>query len=210
MRVHIKLLRFPAWRSCHPTPPLDPGPEDLDEIADVAGGSGWVTTKVAAAALGVATRTIRDYIRRGELVAKSEGEGVQRTWLVSVNSLQDLRSRGTGKTRRDRGGARRDDPGEDLAEFIEAEEERAELAAGQGSPADIEVLREMLLRLEIRTHEAGELRARLQITERAESTLREDLARERERADQERGRAERLEEELKEARKGFWRRLFGR
>ena len=44
---------------------------------------------------------------------------------------------------------------------------------------------------------AGELRARLQLTERAESTLREDLERERE-------RAERLEEELRQARRGFW------
>ena len=66
-------------------------------------------------------------------------------------------------------------------------------AAGQGSPADIEALREMLLRLEVRTPEAGELRARLQITERAEFTLREDLEREHERASW-------LEEDLRELR----------
>lgn len=200
-----------------PDTPQEPGPEDLDGPGDLAGGSGWVTTRLAAAALGVAPRTIRDYIGRGDLVARSEGEGVQRTWFVSVDSLHELRSRGTGKARRGRGGARNEDPGEEIAEVIEAEEARilrgelaAGAAAGHGSPADIEVLREMLLRLEARTHEAGELRARLELTERAESTLREGLERERERADRERERAERLEEELRQARRGFWRRLFGR
>ena len=65
--------------------------------------------------------------------------------------------------------------------------------------------------------------ARAELSEQAESTLREQLERERERADQERNRAdaerkwaviereraERLEAALREKRKGFWRRLFG-
>ncbi len=69
--------------------------------------------------------------------------------------------------------------------------------------------------LEARTHEAGELRARLELTERAESTLREGLERERERADHERDRAERLEEETRQLReqiaqrRPWWRRLLG-
>ena len=51
--------------------------------------------------------------------------------------------------------------------------------------------------------ELGRLEDRLELTEVAESTLREQLERERERADQ-------MEAELKEERgKGFWRRLFG-
>ncbi len=50
----------------------------------------------------------------------------------------------------------------------------------------------------------GALQARLELTEVAESTLREQLARERERAD-------RLEAQLEAERsKGFWSRLFGR
>jgi excisionase family DNA binding protein len=49
----------------------------------------------------------------------------------------------------------------------------------------------------------GRAEARAELTERAESTLREQLERERERAD-------RLEEELRgERAQGFWRRLFG-
>ena len=86
--------------------------------------------------------------------------------------------------------------------------------------------------------ELGRLEGRLELTERAESTMREDrerlledVARERARADQERERAEevqrdseqfirereeaqeeatRLREELEAERsKGFWKRLFG-
>jgi hypothetical protein len=51
--------------------------------------------------------------------------------------------------------------------------------------------------------ELGRIEGRLQITEVAESTLREQLERERERAD-------RLEAELRDERgRGFWARLFG-
>ncbi len=186
------------------------GPEELllmgeQEEESFAGGeegsSGWVTTKVAAAALGVATRTVRDYIQRGELVARSEGEGVERAWLVSVDSLHEIRQR--------RGGSR---AGEDLREVLASELVRggprgdvaADAAADPAASSDVEVLRELLLRLEARTHEAGDLRARLQLADKAESTLREVLARERERAD-------RLEAELLEERgRSWWRRLIGR
>jgi hypothetical protein len=48
----------------------------------------------------------------------------------------------------------------------------------------------------------GEMRARAELTAVTESTLRESLERERERAD-------RLEEELREARRSWWRRMFG-
>jgi len=56
--------------------------------------------------------------------------------------------------------------------------------------------------------ELGRVQGRLEITEVAESTLREQLERERSRADEERERANRLEEELREARRPWWRRLF--
>jgi len=72
----------------------------------------------------------------------------------------------------------------------------------------IEDLQRELGRLE------GEINARRQLSEVAESTLREQLERERQRADDERERVERLEEELREARKeagrSWWRRLFHR
>ena len=63
-------------------------------------------------------------------------------------------------------------------------------------------VRELTARLETRAAENAELRTRLELTEKADSTLREQLDRERERAD-------RLEEELREARRSWWRRIFG-
>lgn len=103
MHVHIKTATIPGVEELPPDTPIEPGLADLDEIVGV-GGSGWVITRVTAVALGVAPRTIRDYIRRGELDARSEGEGVQRTWYVSVDSMHELRTKGTsGKSRRDTG-----------------------------------------------------------------------------------------------------------
>jgi hypothetical protein len=55
----------------------------------------------------------------------------------------------------------------------------------------------------------GLSRGRLELTEQAESTLREALDRERERADAERERAEKLQAELDRARLPWYRRLFG-
>lgn len=77
---------------------------------------------------------------------------------------------------------------------------------GEG-PSELvgEVLRQIIDRLETRTAEAADLRARLELTERTESTLRENLERERERAD-------RLEAELHtalQARRGWLRRFLG-
>ena len=65
-----------------------------------------------------------------------------------------------------------------------------------------ESAREYRERVEALQRELGRLEGRLELTEVTESTLREQLQRERERAD-------RLEAELSEARRGFWRRLFG-
>jgi excisionase family DNA binding protein len=72
------------------------------------------------------------------------------------------------------------------------------------TPAETpEDLREYRQRIEDLQRELGRMEGRLEITEVAESTLREQLQRERDRAD-------RLEAELAEARgRGFWRRLLG-
>ena len=57
-------------------------------------------------------------------------------------------------------------------------------------------------RVESLLRELGRVEGRLELAEMAESTLREQLERERERAD-------RLEEELRDARRPRWRRMFG-
>jgi excisionase family DNA binding protein len=76
--------------------------------------------------------------------------------------------------------------------------------------------REALARVEALQRELGRLEGRLELTERTESTMREererllaDLERERERADRLEGRAEQLRSELEaERNRGFWARLF--
>jgi hypothetical protein len=191
-----------------------------------------VTTDVAAGALGVTARTVRNLITTGELSARKEVEGINERYLVSVDSLYALRDRrkSQGKSRgKDRRRSARSET---------AEEATAEAVRGTA----VDMLRETLASLETHIAQNAELRARLELTEKSESTLREELERERRQHldDVERERAERLEaqqradrlaqeqarleeersraqeeagtlrEELDAERsKGFWRRLFG-
>jgi hypothetical protein len=73
--------------------------------------------------------------------------------------------------------------------------------ASQEAPESPESVREYRDRVEDLQRQLGRLEGRLEISEVAESTLREQLQRERDRAD-------RLEDELREARRPWWRRLF--
>jgi DNA repair exonuclease SbcCD ATPase subunit len=117
----------------------------------MSGESGWVTTDVAAKAVRVSPRTIRRYIDQGKLEAKPQGDGVRREWLVSVDSLHALRASRT------------------IAEDVPDTDRGVEYA---DSIAD--VIREMAARLETRAEEAAELRIRLELTERAQSTLEDE------------------------------------
>lgn len=173
-----------------------------DADAEARGSSGWVTTKVAAEALGVDPRTVRTYINRGELDAKVEGEGVEKTYLVAIDSLHALRVR-RGFPRKTRAKSR-----EKSAKVVDGAENAEDYA---------EMVRDLTDRLIRLSSEAAELRTRLELTVRAESTLQEErdqLRQDRERERQERldaqQEAQRLREELEAERsKGFWRRLFG-
>jgi chromosome segregation ATPase len=195
--------------------------------------SGWVNTDIAAEALGVSSRSVRNYILNGDLVARKEKEGINERYVVSVDSLYALRDRRKqgGKLRGNLRGASRRSEGstEGTAEVVKE--------------TAVDMLRETLARLEAYIAQNAELRARLELTERAESTVHEELERERglrraevererterlqaqeraERLEQERARleaerqwaeeeAKRLREELEaEQGKGFWRRLFRR
>jgi hypothetical protein len=129
--------------------------------ADMSGMSRWVTTEVAARAVQVSPRTIRRLIDRGELRAKAEGVGVERRWLVDVDSLYALRS-SRPETRNRPGSVH----GPDVA------------AGTSGSIAD--VLRELAARVEERTTEAVEMRIRLELSEQAQSTSEEEARRLRE------------------------------
>jgi hypothetical protein len=117
----------------------------------MSGESGWVTTDVAAKAVRVSPRTIRRYIDQGKLEAKPQGEGVRREWLVSVDSLHALRASRT------------------IAEDLPDTDRGVEYA-----DSIVDVIREMAARLESRAEEAAELRIRLELTERAQSTLEDE------------------------------------
>ena len=146
-------------------------------------GSGWVSTKQAAKALGVSRRMVQEYVRRGKLEALTEGEGVSKTYYVSIDSLNALRER-------------RGSEANAASRHSEVSSRLNYTPKRGGSSGEVigEVLREAIERLEARAAEAAELQARLELTAQAESSLREALERERERAN-------RLEAELREARR---------
>jgi hypothetical protein len=147
-------------------------------LADLSSESGWVTTDVAAKAVRVSPRTIRRYIDQGKLEAKPQGEGVRREWLVSVDSLHALRA-----SRPTEGDVPDVSPG---VEFVD-------------SIAD--VIREMAARLESRAEEAAELRVRLELTERAQSTLEDERRQAVQELEQERRRREEAEQEREDLRR---------
>jgi DNA-binding transcriptional MerR regulator len=154
-----------------------------NQDAEGSASGGWTNTTTAGKALGVSPRTIQTYIRKGLLQGKVEGEGVRRTWYVSIDSLNTLRAQRLAE-----GGAEtfREGSAERVAEGI------------------AEAMQNLSERLAEEAARAAEYRVRLELTERAESSLREDLQRERERADRlegERVRREQAERERDELRR---------
>jgi hypothetical protein len=161
--------------------------EDLTRGPD-ADQSGWVTTKVAARSLRVDPRTVRKYIKQGRLTARSEGKGVEKTYLVSVDSLHKLRGS-------------RPDPA------VNRDNVPRESAESATSADLVDLVRDLSAELTRRSSEAAELRTRLELTERAESSQREALEQRlhterllRERAQQERDELAARLEELSRAR----------
>jgi hypothetical protein len=137
-------------------------------------GSGWTSTTAAARALAVSRRTVQSYAQQGILDSKSEGEGVKKTLYISIDSLNTLRARriAEGKI------------GADASEDASIEH-GAEL---------VEVVQNLSERLADAAARAAEYQTRLELTARAESTLREQLEMERQHRleDVQRERAERL------------------
>src|SRR5919107_899981 len=178
------------------TPPMDDDGQTTSE-------SGWTTTDQAARSLGVSPRTVRRFIDRGELEGRKVTEGIVEAWEVSIDSLYVLRNK-----RISEGQASGNFRGTVLRKSGQSQ-------PTTDVPADyVRDLTDRLLRL---SSEVGELRGRLELTVKAESTLQEErdrlvgeLEREREERREAREEAEKLRTELEAERsKGFWRRLFG-
>ena len=157
----------------------------MEEAATNRNHSGWTTTAAAAKALGVSPRTVRLYIERGDLEGTLESGTDKRIWLVSIDSLNTLRAkRGTSGIV--------PDESPEIAETIP--EARHDLA----------------VRLETRAAEAAELRTRLELTEKTQSTIEDERDRLVESLRRAEEQAETLRQELEAERsKGFWQRLFG-
>jgi hypothetical protein len=152
-----------------------PRGENAANIREATVPSGWVTTAVAARSLDVSPRTVRWHIERGNLIAKAEGEGVRRSWLVSIDSLQALRDSRMSSAQ---------SPGGYRVKTGDAE-----------TSADVpgNAIRELADRLVEEAAKASEFRVRLELSERAESTVRAELAEERQRREE----AEREREDLR-------------
>ena len=137
------------------------GQANADSSRQASAPSGWVTTKQAARSLGISPRTVRWHIEHGNIVAEPQGEGVQCTWLVSIDSLQTFRNARQAATK--------------LPSSIRAGAEDAAIAADvTGNP-----IRALADRLAEEAAWAAEYRVRLELTEQAQSTLEAELAAER-------------------------------
>src|SRR5215217_4457991 len=158
------------------------GGENAAIDREAAASSGWVTTQVAARSLDVSPRTVRWHIEQGNLEAKPQGEGVRRAWLVSIDSLQTFRDA------RQRQGQ---SPG-----GYRVETETADIAEERRGNA----IRELADRLVEEAARASEFRVRLELAERAESTLREELAEERRRREEAEREREDVRQELETVR----------
>ena len=182
LRGRLLTSAKPHYKCKIPTVEEERSEEDrgyrAEEGTESHGGSGWINTKVAAEALGVDPRTIRAYIERGDLQARSEGEGVHKTYLVSIDSVYALRDlRGPPRRRR--------------------REIRERSADGFAAEDLTGMVRELTAELVQRSTEAADLRARLELTERAESSLREALEQRLETESVLRERVERERDELR-------------
>jgi hypothetical protein len=132
--------------------------------------------------LGVSSERIRQLVEAGEI----EGEKRSGRWHVfRVSVHHQLEQRGSPRARRSR--QRSPHSGEDAAR------EALELHA----------------RVEDLQYQLGRSEARTELTERAESTIREALQRERERADRLEAEARQLREQIEASNaRSFWSRLF--
>src|SRR5215208_632117 len=140
----------------------------------------FYTVEQAAKILKLTSGRIRQMLRSSALEGERDEAG---RWRIPAHAVHD-RSRLVQ--------VERASPTETPSESRESPERLAELEA------------EVSLRYRL-----GLQQGRLELTEKAESTLREALEREQARADTERERAEQLQRQLDEANRPWWRNMFG-
>ena len=138
------------------------------------------TTGQAARILKVTDRGVRKMIDRGELEAHQDERGRHLIPQRAVHAMLEERRAGVGES---------------------STEETSRSA---------EEARELRERVEGLQRELGRLEGRLELTERTESTMREERERLEQLLGEERAERRRLQEQLDAERsRGFWQRLFG-
>jgi excisionase family DNA binding protein len=138
------------------------------------------TTAQAARILKVTDRGVRKMIDRGELEANQDERGRHLIPQRAVHAMLEERRAGVGES---------------------STEETSRSA---------EEARELRERVEGLQRELGRLEGRLELTERTESTMREERERLEQLLGEERAERRRLQEQLDAERsRGFWQRLFG-
>jgi hypothetical protein len=145
------------------------------------GNSGWVSTDVAAEVLGVSSRSVRNYILNRSLVARKETEGINEKYLISLESLYALRDRrkSRGKLAHNRrASSRSEGVAENTAEVVK--ETAVDMMRVTLANLEAHIAKNAELRVA-----SAELRARLELSEGAESVLREELEGERRRHEEE-------------------------
>jgi hypothetical protein len=146
-------------------------------------GEDFYSVDDAARILKLTPGRIRQMLRAGELDGippEEGGRGPGRGWKIPMHAVHD-----------------RDRPA------------RVERSGATEAPESPERLSDLEAEVWELRYQLGLSRGRIEITEKAESTLRDALERERERADAERERAEKLQAELDRARLPWYRKLFG-
>lgn len=166
------------------------------------------TVDEAARILELSPACIRQMLRAGELEGERREErieGVLGPWRIPERTVRALREGDPGVLRAKRRAVCDTDATTATLPPDEAPAQTPPQASTDGTSEDIpseasellsESVREVREKAEALREELGTLEGRLELMEIAESTLREGLRREKERADRERERAEGLRAEL--------------
>lgn len=173
----------PPDQANRPDPDEHPNtPHDAADEPPVPGEDAY-TAPQAARVLGLSDRRVRQMLEGGDLEGERDGSG--KWWIPQRAVHAALEDRGSPRSRgrEQRAASRPDTAGEAPA-------------ATQRAPGGPESVRELVQRVESLSYRLGRSEARAELTEKAESTLREDRDRLARELEEERAERRRLVERL--------------
>ncbi len=164
----------------------DPSPAEGLPSSGAKPGRSWgdvYTAPQAARVLGISDRRVRQMIESGELEGERDTSG---KWWIQQRAVHEaLEERGSPRGRRS------------PAQFSPSVDSAGEPPASSArTPDDRESVRELASRIEDLSYRLGRTEARAELTERAESTVREERDRLLQELEEERAERRRLAERL--------------